>query len=337
MRRRPATGGRPDEGMAASIPSDEMASPKDARGAPTNWAAWCHRCGQHRVGEPPPDPEVCGIPEPDTPGRSRRRPDYQTSAGVPIPKDPHAGKRATYGGGGRWFPQRLDQPFDVPGLKSRGRVVTPRGLRKISMRTAQRKIGFAMSNVVTRLEAMMKVPAARRPGPKEPLPPKAEKLIRDFYRHERFWDMLEDGLPVDVAGPEAFGSGSTSTAYNIRNQIEAAGNPHTLFIERALALYEDDKFPWGNRIQAGPWAKAFFTRLAEAVGGLDALNDLCRSEHQRNVTLMQAAAVGDMATLQVILFGSHAGLITGRPSEMYERFLEVKKSRGLRGATGDRS
>ena len=69
-----------------------------------NWSAWCHKCHLHRVGEPPPYPDVCHHLEAET-NRSGVRPvGYQDSNGQPLTFDPGLGRPPITGGGGHQFP-----------------------------------------------------------------------------------------------------------------------------------------------------------------------------------------------------------------------------------------
>jgi hypothetical protein len=273
-------------------------------------AAECSWCHLHKVGDPAPHPELCGVPDPDAPDRSRRTPDYQTAAGIPIVKDPYAGRRIDLGGGGRMRPQR--GRLDIPGQEYRNRSChRARGKRAFAMSKGVRvRMQASKTELEDRLKAIMKTPAHLRSFAKKKFPDRALELIKDYHEHRRFMDLVRDGMTKIEAGQEVFGKHSHQTYYNLFHKIEDAGGPTELFQASALRLWDDEDFPWGHQIQNGPWSRAFFGRL---VGGrLDYLAHLCRTDALRFVTLRQLGQRGDMAAAQAILFSFHSTLFDGR-------------------------
>jgi hypothetical protein len=295
----------------ARKPSEELAALREAREAPTNLAGWCPWCHTHRLNEPAPDPTLCRIPAPEIRGGGRKAPDYQAADGTPIAKDPHAGERLRFGGGGKQHP--CPGHFDIPGLKWDRKGCRPprRGSRRLKMTAVQAKLRPQVDAMACKVEVLLKIPARLRSTKRKPLPDKAIRLIREYHDHVRFVGLMDDGMTVVEAGQEVFGRMSHQTSYNHRNRLRDAGSPGELFRAEAIELFKDPEFPWGHQIQNSPWARAFFVRLIGGPAALEMLRHSCRTAPQCRLTIRQRSEAGDTAIVQAILFGQHSGLIGG--------------------------
>jgi hypothetical protein len=154
-----------------------------------------------------------------------------------------------------------------------------------------------------RIDAILSIPAQRRPSRRRPLPQPADKLIRDYYNWERFDHALADGVSVLDAG-KLIGLNKT-IAYELRKRIEEAGSPTGLFQRKALELFRSDSFPWGHQIADEGLARPFFTRL---VGGSEVARELENqypSESHRKALIRQRYKSGDIITVQYLLFAAN--------------------------------
>jgi hypothetical protein len=158
---------------------------------------------------------------------------------------------------------------------------------------------------------MFDIPIELRSAEKQPLPASAVKLCRDLMDNERFLRLTEDGFSIPEAGHEALGSKSPQTAYTRLEQIREAGTPEDLFRDRAVELFGRRDFPWGHKIEDGPWAQMFFCRLAGGREELDRLGRECKTMMYTRNALARYSDDRDVATYQAILFGVSSGEFGG--------------------------
>jgi hypothetical protein len=278
-----------------------------------NEAAWCHRCGQHRVGEPAPDPERCILPTGDHAPRRRRTKGWANASDRPrapvsvAPADPQ--------------PRAWPQPGRLPllGVSRQGsrQVGASKALRKglrytlgPKLRNWHRQATEGIPPAVLRAYLKEVVPMSFRPGELVDLPTVAVNLYRDYHKDVHFLALIGDGMSVEVAGRVALNR-KKQASYDRKDALEAAGGPDALFRANAVGLFAAGKIPPGNRIEDDGWARPFFIRLAGGPDALAALKAACATAARAQLTIRQRQADGDVASVQVILFGQHSGLIGG--------------------------
>lgn len=274
-----------------------------------NEAAWCHRCGEHRVNEPAPDPERCVTPAADhAPSRRRTKAwasgESRPKAADTIPPDtlheyPQGGRLPLLGPSARGS--------ECVGMSRKLRAgrthqVTP------ELRRWHREATEGIAPKVMQKYLKEVVPLSYQPGEMVDLPAVAANLYQDYHANVHFLALIGDGMSVEAAGRIALNR-AKQASYDRKDALEAAGSPDALFRAGAVELFVAAKIPPGNRIKDAGWARPFFTRLAGGPDALAALKVACATATRAQLTIRQRQAEDDVASVQVILFGQHSGLI----------------------------
>jgi hypothetical protein len=232
---------------------------------------------------------------------------YQDSRGNPLAGDPWHGSPLPRERPERVFP--IPGRIRLPGFRRyrSGGSMACLDPERLLLSTIQDLTEESMSTPEAKLNALLSIPGALRPSRRRPLPPRAEKLIRDCYGWERFTTAIRDGASVADAGRMALDLGP-SASYELRARLEAAGSPTSLFQRTAIELFDRGSIPWGHQVEDGSWSRVFFVRLIGGPEASDAVRRDCPNENHLRAVLRQRHQAGDTATVQFLLFASHSGL-----------------------------